>query len=94
MGDRGIFIRSLVGLDRENGQAGVQPVRHRHDRHRYRPLECIVRYLTENGVMDTAQLYELPFTDITQQGAGGVVGACQGDEDIQVLDEILERVVA
>ena len=31
-------------------------------------IGLIVQYLTENGVMDAARLYESPFTNISQQG--------------------------
>jgi len=53
-----------------------------------------VQYLTENGVMDAAWLYESPFTDISQQGPEALFTAVRVTEMIQVLDEIRERAVA
>ena len=57
-------------------------------------LEFIVQYLTENGVMDAARLYESPFTDISQQGPETLFLPGQVTEMIQVLNEIRKRAVA
>jgi len=70
----GVFIRSLVGLDREaakqafsqflsGGTATANQVEF---------VNLIVDYLTENGVMDPRQLYESPFTDLNPRGPEGV----------------------
>jgi len=89
----GIFIRSLVGLDRETAsQAFSQFVISKTAK--ASQMEFIVQYLTENGVMDAARLYESPFTDISQQGPGALFLPGRVTEMIQVLDDIRERAVA
>ena len=57
-------------------------------------IDLIVQYLTENGVMDAARLYESPFTDISQQGPETLFLPCRVTEMIQVLNEIRKRAVA
>jgi type I restriction enzyme R subunit len=89
----GIFIRSLVGLDRETAKqtfsqfvAGTTATASQLEF-----IDLIVQYLTENGVMDAARLYESPFTDISQQGPEAVFSASKVTELVRVLDDIRER---
>ncbi len=92
----GIFIRSLVGLDRETAkQAFSQFVSGTTaTASQLEFIDLIVQYLTENGVMDAARLYESPFTDISQQGPEAMFPTARVNELVQVLDEIRERAVA
>ena len=93
----GIFIRSLVGLDRETAkQAFSQFVVGTTATSSQREfIALIVQYLTENGVMDAARLYESPFTDISQQqGPEALFPPRRVTEMVRVLDEIWERAVA
>jgi type I restriction enzyme R subunit len=89
----GVFIRSLVGLDREAAKqafsrfvAGTTTTGSQLEF-----IDLVVQYLTENGVMDAARLYESPFTDISQQGPEAVFPAPKVTELVQVLDGIRER---
>jgi type I restriction enzyme R subunit len=54
-------------------------------------INPIVQYLTENGVMDAARLYESPFTDISQQGPESLFLPVRVTEMVRVLDKIRER---
>jgi type I restriction enzyme R subunit len=92
----GVFIRSLVGLDREaakqafsqflsGGTATANQVEF---------VNLIVDYLTENGVMDPKRLWESPFTDRSPRGPEGVFSSAQVDELVAVLTEIRERAAA
>lgn len=54
-------------------------------------IDLIVEYLTENGVMDAARLYESPFTDISPQGPETVFSIGKVNEMVGLLDEILQR---
>lgn len=92
----GIFIRSLVGLDLETAKQAfsqfvlgttVTP-------NQLEFIDLIVKYLTENGVMDAARLYESPFTDISQQGPDALFPPTRVTEMFAVLDEIRERAAA
>jgi type I restriction enzyme, R subunit len=92
----GIFIRSLVGLDRETAKQAFSQfvVGTTATASQIEFVNLIVQYLTENGVMDAARLYESPFTDISQQGPEAVFTAFKVTEMVRVLEEIRERAVA
>ena len=66
----GLFVRSLVGLDREAATAAFD--RYLSDTtfsaNQLRFVQLIVEHLTANGVMEVARLYESPFTDNAPQG--------------------------
>lgn len=66
----GLFIRSLVGLDRSavsdafsffltDQAASVDQIKF---------IEMVIEHLTEKGVMDPGLLYESPFIDISPSG--------------------------
>lgn len=67
----GLFIRSLVGLDR--GAAMTLFDRYLSDTNfstnQLRFIQLIVEELTAKGVMDVARLYESPFTDHAPSGS-------------------------
>ncbi len=92
----GIFIRSLVGLDRETASQAFSQfvIGTTVTASQLEFVNLIVQYLTENGVMDAARLYESPFTDISQHGPEALFLPSRVTEMIQVLDEIRERAVA
>ena len=89
----GIFIRSLVGLDRETAtQAFSEFVTGTTATpNQIEFIDLIVQYLTENGVMDAARLYESPFTDISQQGPEAVFPSAKVEAIVRVLEEIRQR---
>ena len=92
----GIFIRSLVGLDRETAKQAFSQfvVGTTVTASQLEFIDLIVQYLTENGVMDAARLYESPFTDISQQGPEALFLPIRVSEMVRVLDEIRQRAVA
>jgi type I restriction enzyme, R subunit len=86
----GLFIRSLVGLDREaatqalggfvaNKVLGANQLEF---------ISLIVSHLTERGVMDAALLYEPPFTGLAPQGPDVLFTHAQVDELFGVLDQV------
>ena len=92
----GIFIRSLVGLDRETAKQAFSQfvVGTTVTASQLEFIDLIVQYLTENGVMDAARLYESPFTDISQQGPEALFLPIRVTEMVGVLNEIRQRAVA
>ena len=92
----GIFIRSLVGLDRETAKQAFSQfvLGTTATASQLEFIDLIVQYLTENGVMDVGRLYESPFTDISQQGPEALFLPSRVTEMVRVLDEIRERAVA
>ena len=92
----GIFIRSLVGLDRE---AAMQAFSDFVSGSTATPnqmefIELIIQELTQNGVMDVARLYETPFVDISPMGPEGIFPSAKVEQMIQVLAEIRGRAAA
>jgi hypothetical protein len=92
----GIFIRSLVGLDRETAKQAFSQfvVGTSATASQLEFINLIVNYLTENGLMDAARLYASPFTDISQQGPEALFLPARVTEMVRVLDEIRARAMA
>ena len=57
-------------------------------------VDMNVNYLTVQGAMDAAILYESPFTDITPQGSDGLFTSTQLDELFSILEEVSIRAAA
>jgi type I restriction enzyme R subunit len=92
----GIFIRSLVGLDREAAvEAFSQFVAETTaSANQIEFINLVVDELTQNGVMDADRLYQTPFTDISPQGPEGLFPSARVDQMVQVLAEIRLRAAA
>jgi type I restriction enzyme R subunit len=92
----GVFIRSLVGLDREAAKQafGQFLSGSTASANQVEFVNMIVDYLTEHGVMDAARLYESPFTDVSPRGPEGVFSSTQVDQLVAVLVDIRERAAA
>jgi type I restriction enzyme R subunit len=92
----GLFVRSLVGLDREAAKEALAGFLSGKTlgANQIEFVDLIVNHLTEHGVMDASLLYESPFTDITPQGPDGLFTSAQVDELVVLLDEVYARAVA
>jgi type I restriction enzyme R subunit len=87
-GGLGIFIRSLVGLDRHAASEAfteyLDEGRHTVDQIRF--INLIVDELTSTGVMAPTRLYESPFTDRAPTGPDYLFP----DADVDVIVDILD----
>ena len=92
----GLFMRSLVGMDREAAkQAFGQFLSGKvQSANQIEFINLIIDHLTEHGVMDPGRLYESPFTDINPQGPEGVFTSGQVDDLVALLQEIRQRAAA
>ena len=92
----GLFVRSLVGLDREAAKdalAGFLSGK-TFGGNQIEFVNLIVNHLTEHGVMEASLLYESPFTDLTPQGPDGLFTSAQVDELIGALDRVRATAMA
>jgi type I restriction enzyme R subunit len=89
----GLFIRSLVGMDREAAKQafGAFLSRKTPSANQIEFVNLIVDYLTEHGVMDAGRLYESPFTDVHPYGPEGLFSSEEVNTLVSLLDEVRER---
>jgi type I restriction enzyme R subunit len=92
----GLFVRSLVGLERKAAQeafAGFIAGKALSSQ-QLTFIELIINHLTEHGLMDAGRLYESPFTDLTPHGPDGLFAARELDALVAVLQEVRATAVA
>jgi hypothetical protein len=92
----GLFVRSLIGLDRAAAKAAFAGFLQGSTLNASQIdfLETLINHLTEHGAMDPALLYESPYTDINPMGVEGVFNPPQVETLLGVLAEIRRRAVA
>ena len=92
----GLFVRSLVGLDRAAAKEAFA------DFLAGRPLTAnqmefvgmVIDHLTENGVVDAGRLYESPYTDLNPLGIDGLFADDLAGALLSALDEVRRRAAA
>ena len=86
----GLFVRSLVGLDREAAKESLASFLSgkKLSANQIEFVNLIVNHLTEHGVMDAFLLYESPFTDLTPQGPDGLFTSVEVDELLTALERV------
>lgn len=92
----GLFVRSLVGLDREAAKEALGAFLDGRT-HRANQIEFateVVDYLTEHGTMPVERLYEAPFTSYHPLGVEGVFPTDEVDQLIATLQEVRQRATA
>lgn len=92
----GLFVRSLVGLDREAAKgafAGFLDGR-TLNASQIEFVDLIVNHLTERGVMSAALLYESPFTDLAPRGPDDLFASSQVAELVAILDRVRAAAIA
>ncbi len=91
----GIFVRSLIGLDREAAKKAMGKFLSgkKLNANQIEFVNMIVEHLTEHGVMDASLLYESPFTDITPKGPDGIFNPTQIDELFLILQQVQSTAV-
>lgn len=89
----GLFIRSLVGMDREAAAeafgAYLDGSRFNSDQIRF--VNLIVTELTANGIVEPARLYESPYTDHAPTGPDDVFGEADVDSIVAILRTVRDN---
>lgn len=92
----GLFVRSLVGLDRSAAQealAGFLAGRTLTG-NQLEFIQTLIENLTSSGVVRPERLYESPYTQINAKGVDGVFKDAEVVQLIAILDEVRQRAVA
>jgi len=86
----GLFVRSLVGLDREAAKGALAGFIAGKvlSSQQLEFVDHVVNHLTAHGVMDPHRLYESPFTDLTPTGPEGLFEPRQIDELFGTLEAL------
>ncbi len=92
----GLFVRSLVGMDREAAKKALAGflAGKTLGANQIEFVNLIVNHLTDHGVMEAALLYESPFTDFTPRGPDGLFTSTQVDELVAVLAAVKATALA
>lgn len=92
----GLFVRSLVGLDREAAKQALASFTTATtlsaNQHEF--VNLVVDHLTEHGVMDPSRLYESPFTDIAPRGPEALFDPASVTKLVAVLEDVSRSAVA
>ena len=92
----GLFIRSLVGLDRNAAKQTFADflAQGTHTATQIRFINEIIDELTSRGVMDPARLYDPPFSDLAPMGPEGLFSETEVDDICHLLNLITARAMA
>jgi type I restriction enzyme R subunit len=92
----GLFIRSLVGLDREAASRALGEFTKGKTlgANQLHFLSLVAEHLTQQGFMPVDRLYASPFTDRDPHGIDGVFPGAQADELVATLEAVRRRAVA
>lgn len=92
----GLFVRSLVGMDREAAKQALASflANKTLSANQIEFVNLIVNHLTEHGTMEPAQLYASPFTDLTPRGPEGLFSETAVEELMAVLGRVQRSATA
>jgi type I restriction enzyme R subunit len=95
-GGLGVFLRSLVGLDRAAAKAafsgldGLGVLNARQSEF----VDLVIDHLTEQGSLSPERFYESPFTDIDARGIAGLFAPAQIREIVRIVERIKDAAAA
>lgn len=86
----GLFVRSMVGLDREAAKRAFDGFLDGKTltANQIQFINLVIDDLTQSGWMSPAQLYESPFTDFSPRGIEGVFDPMEVSQIVGILDNI------
>jgi len=92
----GLFVRSLVGLDRGAAKEAFAAFLSGKTLtgNQIEFVNMVVDHLTENGAMDPTLLYSSPYTDFSPRGVDGVFGGPDTAEIVSILRSIAQTAAA
>jgi type I restriction enzyme R subunit len=91
----GLFVRSMVGLDREAAKRAFDGflAGKTSNANQIHFVNLIIDYLTQAGWIQVGQPYESPFTGFSPRGVEGVFSQEQVTQLVGVLEQIRTRAI-
>jgi type I restriction enzyme R subunit len=85
-----LFIRNLVGLDRQEAKRAFNDFLdgQRYNSNQIEFVNMVIDYLTKNGVMDAALLYQPPYTNYNSSGLSGIFPDDEATKIVEILTKI------
>jgi type I restriction enzyme R subunit len=92
----GIFIRSLVGLDRQEAKRAFNDFLdgQRYNSNQIEFVNMIIDYLTKNGIMEAELLYQPPYTNYSSNGLSGIFSDNEATKIVEILEAIKQNAAA
>jgi type I restriction enzyme R subunit len=89
-GGFGVFIRSLVGLDRNAAKEAFAEFLDgkQFNATQIEFINLVIDHLAANGIVPAARFYESPFTDLSPTGPDGLFTSDEVDQMIALLDQV------
>ena len=89
----GLFIRSLVGLDREAAKRAFEGFLSNTtlNANQIEFVNLVIDHLTQSGWLDPSRLYETPFIDFSSRGVAGLFKPEQVTQLISILEDVRQR---
>jgi type I restriction enzyme R subunit len=89
-GELGLFVRSMVGMDREAAKRAFDGFLTGKTlaANQIQFINLMIDYLTQSGWIKAAQLYESPFTDYSTKGVEGIFSPEQVVQLVSILNTI------
>ncbi|WP_339747746.1 DEAD/DEAH box helicase family protein [uncultured Rubinisphaera sp.] len=86
----GMFVRSLVGLDREVAKQlfGEFLQDNNYNSNQIEFVNLIINQLVDHGMVELSLLYDSPFTDVSDQGPDGLFTS----EEIDKIERLLKNI--
>lgn len=91
-----MFLRSLVGLDREAAKQAFSQFLSSGtlSSNQIEFVHMIIDHLTDHGLIDTGAIYDSPFTDVASAGPESLFRPDQLDELIKILPRVRSTAIA
>jgi len=95
-GGLGLFVRSLVGLDRKAATTafGDFLVGRALSANQLEFVNMLIEHLTARGVVDPELLYESPFTDVDPMGVSGIFSEADAMKIVDILTAVRKNAAA
>ncbi|WP_419923710.1 DEAD/DEAH box helicase family protein [Candidatus Poriferisocius sp.] len=95
-GSFGLFIRSIVGLDRAAAKQAFANFLDdkRHTRNQIEFVNLVIDYLTQHGAIDPGRIYQSPFTAVAPQGPEAIFPAPDLDEFFNIVQHLHDTAAA